>query len=59
MGTINNFGNVLLPAGSTSIDVQSLLSSALAAQQAPLTLLSSSRPTCRFSPQPCRVSVVT
>jgi flagellar hook-associated protein 2 len=39
MGTINNFGNVLLPAGSTPIDVQSLLNSALAAAQAPLTNL--------------------
>jgi flagellar hook-associated protein 2 len=39
MGTINNFGNVLLPAGSSTIDVQSLLNSALAAAQAPLQLL--------------------
>src|ERR1700733_6334085 len=39
MGSINNFGNVLLPAGSNTIDVQSLLSSAIAATQAPLTLL--------------------
>jgi flagellar hook-associated protein 2 len=39
MGTINSFGNVLLPAGSTPIDVQSLLNSALAAAQAPLTNL--------------------
>ena len=39
MGTINSFGNVLLPAGSTPIDVQSLLNSALAAAKAPLTNL--------------------
>jgi flagellar hook-associated protein 2 len=39
MGTINSFGNVLLPAGSTPIDVQALLNSALAAAQAPLTNL--------------------
>src|ERR1700690_2184209 len=39
MGTINSFGNVLLPAGSTPVDVQSLLNSALAAAKAPLTNL--------------------
>jgi len=39
MGTINSFGNVLLPAGSTTIDVQSLLNTAITAAQAPLTLL--------------------
>ena len=39
MGTINNFGNVLLPAGSNTIDVQSLLTSAITAAQAPLTAL--------------------
>lgn len=39
MGTINNFGNVLLPAGSNTIDVQSLLSSVEAANQIPLQLL--------------------
>jgi flagellar hook-associated protein 2 len=38
-GTINNYGNVLLPAGSNTIDVQSLLNSAIAAAQAPLTQL--------------------
>ena len=38
-GTINSFGNVLLPAGSTTIDVQSLLNSAIAAAQAPVTQL--------------------
>jgi flagellar hook-associated protein 2 len=38
-GTINSFGNVLLPAGSTPVDVQSLLNSAIAAAQAPLTQL--------------------
>ena len=38
-GTINNYGNVLLPAGSNTIDVQALLNSAIAAAQAPLTLL--------------------
>jgi flagellar capping protein FliD len=39
MGTINNFGNVLLPAGSNTVDVQSLLNTAIAADQAPLTAL--------------------
>ncbi len=39
MGTINNFGNVLLPAGSNTIDVQSLLTAAITAAQAPLTAL--------------------
>jgi flagellar hook-associated protein 2 len=39
MGTINNFGNVLLPAGSNTIDVQSLLNTALAALDAPMTQL--------------------
>jgi len=39
MGTINNFGNVLLPAGSNTIDVQSLLSSVEAANEIPLQLL--------------------
>jgi flagellar hook-associated protein 2 len=39
MGTINNFGNVLLPAGSNTINVQSLLTTAIAALDAPLTQL--------------------
>jgi flagellar hook-associated protein 2 len=39
MGTINNFGNVLLPAGSNTIDVQSLLDTAMAAAEAPMNLL--------------------
>lgn len=39
MGTVNNYGNVLLAAGSNTIDVQSLLNSALAAASAPITLL--------------------
>ena len=39
MGTINSFGNVLLPAGSNTIDVQGLLNTAISAAQAPLTLL--------------------
>jgi len=39
MGTVNTFGNVLLPAGSNTIDVQSLLNTAITAAQAPLTLL--------------------
>jgi len=39
MGTINNFGNVLLPAGSNTIDVQSLLNSAMAAAEIPLQQL--------------------
>lgn len=38
-GTINNYGNVLLPAGSQTINVQSLLNSAISAAQAPLNLL--------------------
>ena len=33
MGTINNFGNVLLPAGSNTIDVQTLLTSAISAAE--------------------------
>jgi flagellar hook-associated protein 2 len=39
MGTINNFGNVLLPAGSNTINVQTLLNTAMAALEAPLTQL--------------------
>jgi flagellar hook-associated protein 2 len=39
MGTINNFGNVLLPAGSNTINVQTLLNTAIAALDAPLTQL--------------------
>jgi flagellar hook-associated protein 2 len=38
-GTINDYGNVLLAAGSNTIDVQSLLNAAIAAAQAPLTQL--------------------
>jgi flagellar hook-associated protein 2 len=45
MGTINSFGNVLLPTGSTPVDVQSLLSSAITAAQAPLTLLQNQQTT--------------
>jgi flagellar hook-associated protein 2 len=45
MGTINNFGNVLLPAGSNTIDVQSLLTSAISAAEAPLTALQSQQTT--------------
>jgi flagellar hook-associated protein 2 len=39
MGTINNFGNVLLPAGSSTIDVQSLLTSVEQANALPMQLL--------------------
>jgi flagellar hook-associated protein 2 len=39
MGTINNIGNVLLPAGSTTVDVQALLNAATTAAQQPLVLL--------------------
>lgn len=39
MGTINNFGNVLLPAGSNTIDVQTLLDSVEQANAIPLDLL--------------------
>ncbi|MGA2509762.1 MAG: flagellar filament capping protein FliD [Candidatus Acidiferrales bacterium] len=39
MGTINNFGNVLLPAGSSTIDVQSLLTSVEQANAIPMQLL--------------------
>lgn len=39
MGTVNNFGNVLLPAGSSTIDVQSLLNSVEQANAIPLQLL--------------------
>jgi flagellar hook-associated protein 2 len=38
-GTINNYGNVLLAAGSNTVDVQGLLNAAIAAAQAPLTQL--------------------
>jgi flagellar hook-associated protein 2 len=39
MGTINNFGNILLPAGSNTIDVQSLLNAAIQADAIPMELL--------------------
>jgi flagellar hook-associated protein 2 len=39
MGTVNNYGNVLLPANSNTIDVQTLLSAAIQSAQIPLTLL--------------------
>src|SRR5271167_2131759 len=39
MGTINNFGNVLLPAGSNTIDVQTLLNAAIQADSIPMELL--------------------
>lgn len=39
MGSINNFGNVLLPAGSSTIDVQSLLTSVEQANAIPMQLL--------------------
>ncbi len=39
MGTINNFGNVLLPAGSSTIDVQTLLNSVEQANAIPMQLL--------------------
>jgi flagellar hook-associated protein 2 len=39
MGTINNIGNVLLPAGSSTIDVQSLLTSVEQANAIPMQLL--------------------
>jgi flagellar hook-associated protein 2 len=41
MGTVNNLGNVLLPANSSSasINVQALLDTAMAAAEQPLTLL--------------------
>lgn len=42
-GTINNYGNVLLPAGSQTINVQTLLNSAISAAQAPLNLLQNQR----------------
>ena len=45
MGTINNFGDVLLPAGSNTIDVQSLLTAAITAAQAPLQALQSQQAT--------------
>jgi flagellar hook-associated protein 2 len=38
-GAINNYGNVLLPAGSTPVDVQTLLNAAISAAKAPLTQL--------------------
>jgi flagellar hook-associated protein 2 len=39
MGTISNIGNILLPAGSNTVDVQGLLNAALAADQQPLTVV--------------------
>lgn len=39
MGTVNNFGNVLLPAGSNTIDVQTLLNSAIQAASIPMQML--------------------
>jgi len=39
MGTVNNYGNVLLAANSNTIDVQSLLSAAIQSASIPLTLL--------------------
>jgi len=45
MGTVNNYGNVLLAAGSNTIDVQSLLNSAMAAAEEPLTLLENQQST--------------
>src|ERR1700691_2185184 len=44
-GTVNNYGNVLLAAGSNTIDVQSLLNSAMAAAEEPLTLLQNQQST--------------
>lgn len=45
IGTVNNFGNVLLPAGSNTVDVQSLLNTAIAAAQAPLQNLQNQQTT--------------
>jgi flagellar hook-associated protein 2 len=39
MGTISNIGNILLPAGSTNVDVQALLDAAMAAAEQPITLV--------------------
>jgi flagellar hook-associated protein 2 len=39
MGTINNFGNILLPAGSNTINVQTLLNAAIQADSIPMELL--------------------
>jgi flagellar hook-associated protein 2 len=39
MGTVNNYGNVLLAAGSNTIDVQALLTSAVQADEIPLNNL--------------------
>jgi flagellar hook-associated protein 2 len=39
MGTVNNYGNVLLAAGSNTIDVQALLTSAIQADEIPLNNL--------------------
>lgn len=45
MGTVNNYGNVLLAAGSNTIDVQSLLTAAIQADEEPLTNLQSQQTT--------------
>jgi flagellar hook-associated protein 2 len=39
MGTISSIGNVLLPSGSNTVDVQALLNAALASYQQPLTVV--------------------
>lgn len=39
MGTISSVGNVLLPSGSNTVDVQALLTAALAPYQQPLTVV--------------------
>jgi flagellar hook-associated protein 2 len=45
LGSINNFGNVLLPAGSNTINVQSLLTAAITAAGAPLQALQTQQTT--------------
>jgi flagellar hook-associated protein 2 len=47
MGSINNFGNVLLPAGSNTINVQSLLTSVEQANAIPMQLLQQQQGTNR------------
>jgi flagellar hook-associated protein 2 len=45
MGTVNNYGNVLLAAGSNTINVQTLLNAAMQAAEVPLTLLQNQQAT--------------
>jgi flagellar hook-associated protein 2 len=51
MGTISNIGNILLPAGSTTVNVQALLDAAMAAAQQPLAVLQQQQATLQTQSQ--------